>query len=396
MDLYHSLSGMVVGELTAADTSDALLALSDAGVRIFSVERKSDLTVLITLRRGDSTAVDGICEKRGYHFRPVKRKGLYWNILSAVKRPVLVAGCLALLFLILYLPTRVLFVEVEGNDRIPNREIVEAAERCGIAFGTSRREVRSERVKNALLQALPELQWAGVNSSGCVAVISVREKSVSPEAQQKPAHGNIVALREGIILSCTATRGNLLCQPGQAVRKGQVLISGYTDCGIKIAFCSPEGEVYGKTIRTLDVIAPAAYRQTAAQTEKRRHVSLLVGKKRINLWKDSGIWDSSCGRIYEENYITLPGGFRLPFGWSVDTCFYGASVDFTDTQGEALLDAFAKKYLWEQMIGGSVVSQNIRVTFTGDSYRLAGEYVCAEMIGIWQAEKIGEVNGKSG
>lgn len=396
MDLYHSLAGMVSGELTAADPSAALHTLSDVGIRFFSVTPKSDLTVLVTIRRCDRAAVYGICKKRGYHFRPVQRKGLYWNMAAWVKRPILIIGCLILLFLILFLPTRVLFVEVEGNDRIPSRKIVEAAENCGIVFGASRRDVRSERVKNALLQAMPELQWAGVNSNGCVAVISVREKSLSPELSSQPLRGNIVALRDGIILSGTATRGNLLCQPGQAVKKGQVLISGYTDCGIKIAVCTPEGEIYGQTVRTLEVIAPAKYRRIKGQEEEIACLSLLIGKKRINLWKDSGIWDSSCGRIYEENYITLPGGFRLPFGWAVDTCIDGESVEFSDTQAESLLDAFANKYLSQQMIGGSVLSQNVRVRFAEDAYRLAGEYVCAEMIGTWQAEKIGEVNGKSG
>ena len=334
MDVYHSLSGMVVGELTAADPSEALLWVADAGVRIYDVTSVSDLTVSVTLRRMDAAIVRSLCRKRGYSFRILKRKGFYWHMVSSFKRPVLLTGCLILLFLILVLPTRVMFVKVEGNERIPSRQIIEAAETCGISFGASRREVRSEQVKNALLQELPELQWAGVNSNGCVAVVSVREKTISSQPTQKFLQGNIVALRDGIILSCTATRGNLLCQPGQAVARGQVLISGYTDCGIKIEVCAAEGEIQAKTIRHLDVILPAVYREKGNVTEIHRSISLIVGKKRINLWKDSGIWDSSCGRIYEENYITLPGGFQLPFGWATDTWISGSVTQHPSSDGE--------------------------------------------------------------
>lgn len=396
MDVYHSLSGMVVAELTAADPSGALLGVADAGVRIYDVISVSDLTVSVTIRRMDASIVRSLCRKRGYSFRILKREGFYWHMVSSIKRPVLLAGCLILLFLILALPTRVLFVKVEGNERIPSRQVIEAAENCGITFGASRRKVRSEQIKNALLQTLPELQWAGVNTSGCVAMISVREKIESVQLTEQVEQSNIVAAREGIILSCTATRGNLLCQPGQAVAKGQILISGYTDCGLKIQICSPEGEIMAKTIRHLEVISPAIWLEKGNEKEIHRTVSLLIGKKRINLWKDSGIWDGSCGRIYEENYITLPGGFRLPFGWAVDTLLYADCAEMVLPLDQIPLEAFAKAYLTQHMVGGTVLSQNSRVTVLEDHYRLAGEYVCAEMIGSRQAQKIGEVHGKSG
>jgi len=396
MDLYQSMGGMVVAELTAADLHGALLDISRQGVRIYKVEQKSDLTVYITLRRSEYKIAGKLCDRKGYTLRPVRRKGIYWNLVSLAKRPVLLAGCCILLFLVLFLPARVLFVEVDGNARIPSRQIIEAAESCGISFGASRRKVRSEQMKNALLQALPELQWAGVNTNGCVAVISVREKTVSSQPNATALHGNIVASRDGIILSATATRGNLLCQPGQAVARGQVLVSGYTDCGLKIEICAAEGEIQAKTTRHLEVILPALYREIGNTTEIQRSVSLLVGKKRINLWKDSGICYGSCGRIYEENYITLPGGFRLPFGWAVDTFFFGGLSETVLSDVEAELDAFATDYVTKQMIGGSVLSRDSRVIFQDDHYRLTGEFVCTEMIGIRQAEKIGEVNGKSG
>ena len=89
-------------------------------------------------------------------------------------RPVLLAGLGILFLLAMYLPSRVLFIRVEGNMQIPDRQILAAAEECGIRFGASRREVRSEKVKNALLSSVPQLQWAGVNTAGCVATISVR------------------------------------------------------------------------------------------------------------------------------------------------------------------------------------------------------------------------------
>ena len=45
--------------------------------------------------------------------------------------------------------------------------------------------IRSEKVKNSLLQRIPQLQWAGINTDGCVAVISVREKTAIKNSEFK-------------------------------------------------------------------------------------------------------------------------------------------------------------------------------------------------------------------
>ena len=83
----------------------------------------------------------------------------------------MVIGLCLLLLLVCILPTRVLFMRVEGNESIPENLILEAAEDCGIRFGASRSAVRSEKVKNGILSRISELQWVGVNTKGCIAVI---------------------------------------------------------------------------------------------------------------------------------------------------------------------------------------------------------------------------------
>ena len=165
-------------------------------------------------------------------------------------------------------------------------KILSAAEDCGIVFGASRRRVRSEKTKNALLSAIPQLQWAGVNTSGCVATISVRERTEAVQAEDSKFIQSIVAIRDGYVLSATVTEGTGLVIPGQSVQKGQILISGYTDCGICIRAEGAAGEVMAQTSRELEAVMPAKYDQRTQNREVRKHYSLLIGKKRIKLWKD--------------------------------------------------------------------------------------------------------------
>lgn len=392
MGIFRSIRGMVALEIVSADIPGMLAAVSELNIPVFSVRTKGELAIQIVIYRSDLRAVSALCGKRGEVLRVLSRKGVYWVLRGLLSRPLLLGGMAVLMLLTLFLPTRVLFVRVEGNASVPTRLILEAAEESGICFGASRLEVRSERMKNALLEALPQLQWAGVNTSGCTAVISVRERSAGEEAQEESGVSSIVAACDGLILSTTVTRGSGLCRPGQAVTKGQVLISGYTDLGLCIRATRAEGEIFARTRRTVSAMTPSTALQRGEETSATVKYSLILGKKRINLWKGSGIWEGSCGRMYEEYYITLPGGFRLPIAIVKETAvrFETSPVTVAPGSAEAMLGEFSEAYLRSQMISGTVESSELSFIQNAGVYVLEGEYLCTEMIGRQRQEKIGE------
>ena len=392
MDLLQRITGEMRLRIESADLSGVMGELNRRGIALHGISIRDDVTVECWVRREDKAKVEKLCQKRGERIQIIKRRGLYWKLGRAKKRPLMLFGLAFLLFLVLFLPSRVLFVKVEGNHQIPANRILEAAENCGIRFWASRREVRSERVKNALLEIMPELQWAGVNTKGCVAVLSVRERAAETARKEGGFVSGIVAGLDGVVFSCTATRGNLLCVPGQAVRAGELLISGFTDCGLTIRATSAQGEVFALTRRENQAVTPIQYRIRASEAVQSEKISLILGKKRINLWKDSGIWDTTCGRIYSEYYITLPGGFALPIGIAVEQsiCASLSEGELSQEAAEAMLKDALTSYLKTQMIAGSIQSSREEFSQGEGCVTLAGEYVCTEMIGRVQREQIGE------
>ena len=388
MDIWKSLDGMVEAELTSAEPGAALEAANARGIPLYDVIQVGDLTARFRVRRRDYRTLEALSEKRGETLRLRRRMGAYWTLKRLLARPMLLCGLAVFLAAAIYLPTRIFFVRVEGNVNTPTRLILDAAGESGIRFGASRRAVRSEKMKNALLSALPQLQWAGVNTSGCVATVSVRERTDPEVTEQDSAVSSIVASRDGFIVSATVTRGNFLCRVGQSVKAGQVLISGYTDCGICIQATRAEGEIY----------APVKWTARGEQTAVRRKCSLIIGKKRINLWKDSGILQGSCGRMDRRYELTLPGGFRLPVTLCVEeyTFYDGEMMTLEPDAAEAALSRFAQSALTQQMVAGRILSREESVTQSEDKYLLEGTYACVEMIGRVRREQIGDTNGKSG
>lgn len=392
MDFVSSAMGMVRAELLTADIAAALENLNRAGIPVFTVKAKDGVRVILDLNRRDYKKARAICRKRGEKLRLLKRTGIYWSLKAIAKRPLLLFGLAVLIMAGALLPSRVLFVQVEGNQTVPDNRILAAAQELGLGFGALRRDIRSERLKNALLEEIPQLQWVGVNTRGCVAVIRVRERSPVEVLPVEPAVSSIVAAADGIILSATATRGNLLCQPGQAVTAGEVLISGYTDSGFCIRATRAQGEVYARTRHVLSVAAPSEGIQRGTQTGTRVRYSLIFGKKRINLWKGSGISDAVCGRMYEAYYLTLPGGLTLPVALIKETlsCWETEIVSCQSPGLQAGAENFAREYLKSRMIAGTLERQSIRVTWLEDACRLEGTFHCVEMIGRQRTEQIGE------
>ena len=141
---------------------------------------------------------------------------------------------------------------------------------------------------------------------------------------------------------------------------------------------------------------PLDWSQRATEGVVSRKISLIFGKKRINLWKGSGISDGSCVRMYEEYYVTLPGGFCLPVGVGIERITCGTVMELAYPWEEAvqLLTDFADAYLRQQMVAGSITHARVETDCDGTVCRLTGNYFCVEMIGTIRHNEIGEYNGK--
>ena len=397
MTLLESLMGCAEVELTSADVARLLDLACQKGIHLRDVNWIDDLSVRILVSRPDYKRLDSLARKLGAGVRILNRRGLYWDAHNLLCRPLFLIGMMVMLLMGIFLPGRIYFVEVQGNEQVESARILEAASEFGITFGASRRLVRSEQVKNQLIDAIPELGWVGVNTRGCVAVISVREKvtqeAVSPDAEP----GNIVAVCDGIILNGTATRGKLLCTVGQAVSEGDVLISGSGSFLDVDTVTGAAGEVFASTQRQISVVTPGFYGSRTEIQGSKVKFSIQIGKNLINFFKGSGISGGTCVKMYSKYVLTLPGGFTLPvtlIKWTTQVCDT-ASENISEADAGRLLSDHAGSYLSGQMIAGRILRKEEALTQRNGVYQLTGNYACTEMIGRAQKEQIGAYNGKT-
>ena len=383
-------------ECRTPDVGALLRRIAQEEITIHDSQICDAVTVRFTIRSRDFRRLEQLIAQRGDTVKELRRTGLIGKLRRLPHRPVLILGLFMICLLVLYLPTRILFIEVEGNKKIPASQIMEAAEVSGLSFGTIRRQIRSEQLKNQLLETIPQLKWVGVNTYGCRAVITVKERDIYDESQEeKQQVTNITALRDGIILNCTATKGTALCTPGQAVQEGQILISGYTDCGLVTLSGRAEGEVIAATNRSVIAIMPAKIMMRDCTEDKFSRYSLIIGKKQINFFNCSGISGASCVKMKTEYVLTLPGGFSLPLKLMKVTIQNPSTCEQEIGNAKEQLRTFSATYLNSQMISGSVLQKSEVVTESEELFTLTGIYACRENIGFSRGEEIGDFHGKA-
>ena len=383
--------------IVTAEPEALLTSLSSENIELWDIHFLDLLTVECKIAKHQLSKFIDILRKNGSSYTIKKHEGLLWEVKSLTKRPAIVIGLLIFFVAALVAPTRIFFVNVTGNNNIAQNLILSEAEKCGIRFGARSSAIRSEEVKNQLLGSIPELQWVGITTSGSVATIHVKERSLQEEHMDRDHEvSSVVASRDGVITQMIVKKGNQLFSVGQSVKSGDVLVSGYTDCGIKTVAEDAVAEVFAHTLREIRCVTPAKTEKRDALERVVTCYYLRIGKKVIKLCNHSGISDATCVKMYSENYWTLPGGFRVPVSIIKEKFLFFEEVDEQKLDEDSFqwLIPFARSYLQEEMISGTIIDENLQWQSSDDACILSGSYSCNEMIGQIKYEEILEQNAE--
>ena len=383
-------------EIIDPDPGKLLKKLTDTDVDLEEIEFLDLITVRITISYKNYRKLNDIINQHGSVCRVIYKQGIYWKMKMLLYRPILLLGCMLLFMLAILLPGRIIRIEVTGNHHVPTRYILQCAEASGIRVGCAARMLRSEKVKNQLLNAIPELQWVGINAKGCVATIQVEERNELPDTEMTSGIASIVAIRDGIISELVVHSGTALCTTGQPVQKGEILISGYSDQGLKVTSTAAKGEVFAYTRRELLLITPHPVAVRGEIIEEHTCYRLRIGKKVINFSNHSGIPDTICDKMYSEYYWSLPGGFDLPVSLIIENCrHYECAAISEDLNCQQWMEADAERYLTNQMIAGKILQTSTSVKVTNTHCRFSGVYFCHELIGKVRYEEIFEKHAEN-
>lgn len=223
--LWRFLQGYVVLKIRGPKLERFLNRSARAGIAVWDVERLGTGMLVARVSLAGFRKVRQLCRAQGWRVSIAEKVGAPFALARLARRKMLVVGG-ALSLLALYIASGyVWFVAVEGDEGVPVARILEVASVAGLHPGVQRSAVDRHEVQKLLLVTIDELSWATVRMDGTRAVIEATLRmGLDPSATQP---GDIVAARDGIVERMTVISGHALVAPGDTVKRGDVLISGF-------------------------------------------------------------------------------------------------------------------------------------------------------------------------
>ena len=368
--------------ITGGSPAWALERLAAARIPARDVQLADEFCIEASIPKRDAVRAEPLCAQAMCAMEVLEVRG-FSAVFGGLRRRWIFAVLLAVIAAAGYfVPKFVFFYRVSGNERVPAERILRELQDLGVGFGTYGPSIRPQELKNQMLLRIPELQWLTVTQNGMCAEVVVRERPEAEPVLDRKTPQNVVASRAGVVTQVLCYEGNCLVTPGQAVEAGQLLVSAYTDLEFKTQVSAANAEVYAKTIRRTETVIPDKALQKTDFAAPRRQISLLLGKKRVKLWGNSGNSGMNCDKITRREFFTLPGGYFLPVGLEIVTVFAYDTCD-TDADPAAAreaLEQLAAARIRSDLIAGTAESLSYRMTRQGGLLRLETRAECEEMI----------------
>ncbi len=185
-------------------------------------------------------------ENSGVHI--LKRRGLPF-VTERYKNRVGIPVGLILFFIILQLLSGYIWViDINGNHKVSDSEIKAACQKIGITEGIAANSIYPKAKRESLLLELDEIAWAGINIEGSRLTVNVTE--VKGKTEDK-GFSNLKASCDGIIEKIDVISGTSVVKVGQAVKKGDLLVSGIIETADGTRFVNSKGTVTAKVKKEL-------------------------------------------------------------------------------------------------------------------------------------------------
>ncbi len=381
------LIGSVSVELSGAKTETVLNKLAERGYALRSVRRTGETTLELRIPENDYEAIHNIALYCQCDLQVVRQSARHELREKLRGRKTLLCSFIVLTLLIMMSSLFVWDIEVTGNEKLTNGELLRALEDCGVSIGSFWLSYSNEDIRNKMQLALPEIAYLAVNVSQSRATVIVRERVEVVQPVDNDMPSDIVATKTGVVDSVNVLQGRAYVVEGQIVNEGDLLVTGYMMSsyeGAEDKYVYALGEVTARTWYEMTAVAGVIEYEKQYKAGKNSRWALEIGEKRLNFYISSGNSGVDCDRIAREYELAADGLFTLPLTLvkieerEYELVAKERSVDEVAAELERSLRAALSAEIGE----GEVVESAVTVAVNGDIVMVTLRAQCLEQIGV--------------
>ena len=346
----------------------------------FSGENSGEIVffcLLSTARR-----LKKLAQERNIPVKVLRSGGIPPWIWQRKQRAGLILGCICAIALFVASGKFVWDVRITGNEEMSVSEIKAVLSEGGLYVGSYKPSLDTDVLENRVLLSSDRLSWISVRINGTVAEVQVIERISAPKQEEKkPA--NLIATCDGQIETVELLRGDCVVKTGQAVKKGDLLVSGvYDSQTVGCRFTRAAGRVLARTEHTYRIEIPFTYTEKSYVRAEKQEICLNFFQKSLKIFKSTGNGEGECDIIEIEKSFTGLGSHTLPVSVTLYERRYYEEVTCIRSEQEALDEAYAQlsRELGAFSEGTQLLKKQITTTLTDDALILECTVLCIENI----------------
>ncbi len=222
----------------------ALTLCAKNGISLWGT-RLTENGIETTISVNDFRYLRRLKAKKGIRVHILRRKGLPFIAERYKNRLGIFMGALLFFTALSFMSQYIWIIDIDGNKNLTEKEIISACSTIGITEGINKNSFYPKVAREKLMLNLDGIAWASMNIEGSRLTVNITEIKDSNDNENK--YSNLKAKCDGIIEKLDIVSGTSVVSVGQAVKKGDLLVSGIIETADGTRYVKSKGEVIAKS-----------------------------------------------------------------------------------------------------------------------------------------------------
>lgn len=254
-------------------------------VNIKNIKRINVTTIVLKINLKDYDKTKIASKKTNSKIKIIERKGISFILLRRNRVIALSIGIIIFICIMSYLSTYVWKICITTEKYLAPYEIRQQIAKYGIEEGTKKSKIDVHELEEKILKDNENVSWVKARIEGTNLNIQVYENINPPNMVREDEPCDIVASKDGEIVSVYTTSGTPVVKSGDIVKKGDILVKGEQGKEGETYAVHAKGCVIAKTFYERSKQIPIIEYKKVRTGNKIENVYINLGNKRIYLKK---------------------------------------------------------------------------------------------------------------
>ncbi len=320
LSIWNYLRGYVIIEVSGFSVERFLNLAAHKGIYLWDID-KTDKGIRVKVSIKGFKMLKNAAKKTHCRIKINRKQGFPFLLHKYRKRKTLALGILFFIIALYFLSSFVWTIEIAGNERISKEDLKAYCLEVGLKPGAYKNKLDLRQIENSFLNKFNDISWISINIKGTKAKVELTETILKPQMIDRNTPCDIIASKDGLIVSIVTNAGTPKVKQKDVVEKGDILVSGQLLIGEEgaetVRYVHAAAEVKAKLWYELKLEEDIKYNEKIYTGQTKKSYSINVLNQKFNI-PTTSIDYTTYDKITNIKRLDLGGDFNLPFALVID------------------------------------------------------------------------------